>query len=240
MKNILRVKNNISHWFLALLIAALSWNSARAQDYSNFFSNNGSFEFGTSSPPLLFPDENSSLSTITGWRVSALGEFPMWLEDLNAQNGSRYLRLNASGGSTAGSSRASIRGYDFSHTPFTIGDMYELSFWAAGSANGDNNLRVTLTTTSLQIQEEFNVHTFTDINTGLNWNRYTVPFTATDYTMILGFLATDSSHPEQNGSVYLDNVSIIAVPEPTGAVLMLAAGLTLGIRRRRPILAMAC
>jgi hypothetical protein len=237
MKNILRVKNNISHWFLALLIAALSWNSARAQDYSDYFSNNGSFEFGSNSPPLLFSGSNTS-SVVTGWLLfGSNGQNPQWYDDANAQEGNRYISLRSNGGAGAGSSSATIDGYQISHTPFDIGQLYELSFWAAGGPAQNNFIRAAIGTGTSLLQTDIDVTDYTSAEfgalNGLEWNRYTIPFTATDSTIYMSVASPQSTAGGYQSVVYLDNFSIVAVPEPSGVLLVLTAGFVLGTRRRR-------
>lgn len=233
MKNTLKPKSRkISLAFLMLITGSLL-KSAHCQDYGDFFSNNGSFEFGSSPPPLSFPSSNSSLNTITGWRMSAQGIEPRWLEDVNAQDGSRYIRLRSTGGAGAGESAAVVDGTLISHTPFTIGEAYELAFWAAGGPAANNNLLVVLNQpyASLQIpaytQAEF------DALAGLEWAKYTVPFTATDPTMYFGVVSPASTQGGYQSIVYLDNFSIIGVPEPGSALLVMGAGLVLGRWRKR-------
>jgi hypothetical protein len=111
--------------------------------------------------------------------------------------------------------------------------MYELSFWAAGGAAPDNSLRITLATQQTEIQIPAYTQSEFDALGGLEWNKYIVPFTAVDTTMYLSVLSPNSTNPAFNSIVYLDNFFIVAVPEPSGVMLVLAAGLTLGIRRRR-------
>ena len=122
-----------------------------------------------------------------------------------------------------------------SHTPFTVGEMYELSFWAAGGANPDNFIRVSL---SGGLLFEFDMPTYTQAEfnalPGLEWSRYVVPFVATDTTMTLGMFATDSAKDGFAGTVYLDNFSITQVPEPGSALLVvMGGGLIFGVRRKR-------
>lgn len=237
MKNILKVKNTLKIWVLATISFNLMLKSAQTQDYSDFFSYNGSFEFGSSPPPLAFPSSNSSVNTITGWRMSAQGIQPRWLEDANAQDGSRYIRLRSTGGAGAGESEAIVDGSLISHTPFTIGDAYELAFWAAGGPAANNNLLVGLGVYPFNIEIPDYTQAEFDALTSLEWTRYTVPFTATDPTMYFAMVSPASTQGGYQSIVYLDNFSIVAVPEPGSVLMVLTAGLALGIRRRRPVLA---
>lgn len=228
---------SLGGWFLVTIVVALCPAISHAQDYSDFFSYNSSFELGSSAPPLVFPNNNSSVTTITGWTLSAGGQYPSWLEDADAQDGNRYIMLRSNGGAGAGSSGASIDGYSISPTPFTIGELYELSFWAAGGPAANNLVRVSLATTVNLIREDIALPTYTqaefDALTGLEWSRYTIPFTATDTTMHLSISSPSSTQGGYQSIVYLDNFSITQVPEPSSALLAAAGGLVLLTRRRR-------
>jgi hypothetical protein len=160
--------------------------------------------------------------------------YPLWLEDINAQNGNRYIRLRSAGGSGTTASFASVEGSEISHTPFTTGDVYELSFWAAGGASLNNTLLIGI---GSGIVEAFDIPDYTqaefDALPTLVWNRYSMNFIAPYSTFSLSAVSPDSTNPAFNSIVYLDNFSIVAVPEPSGVLLVLTAGLMLGIRHRR-------
>jgi hypothetical protein len=226
---------------LALALSGISSgllpDLAHSQDFSDFFSNNGSFEFGSSPPPLLFSGSNTS-SVVTGWLLfGSNGQYPRWNDDEDAQNGNRYISLRSNGGAGAGSSSATIDGYQISHTPFDIGQLYELSFWAAGGPAQNNFIRAAIGTGTSLLQTDIDVTDYTSAEfgalNGLEWNRYTIPFTATDSTIYMSVASPQSTAGGYQSVVYLDNFSIVAVPEPSGVLLVLTAGLVLGTRRRR-------
>jgi hypothetical protein len=234
MINILKPKIIALALALSGISSGLLPDLAHSQDFSDFFSNNGSFEFGSSPPPLSFPSSNSSVNTITGWTVYAGGITPRWLENSAAQDGNRYIELRSNGGSSSGDSGVSIEGGMISHTPFNIGDLYELSFWAAGGASPNNLLQLDL---SGGVREYFDIPDYTSAEfaalPGLEWNRYAYTFRAPFNSISLIVSSPDSTNPAYRSTVYLDNFSIVAVPEPSGVLLVLTAGLVLGTRRRR-------
>ena len=219
--------------FLAIIVVALSPLVAHAQDYSDFFSDNGSFEFGSSPPPLSFPSSNSTLNTITGWTFYAHGTYPQWFEDGDAQDGARYVMLRSSGGAGADDSGAHLTDYSMNRTPFTVGEVYVLSFWAAGGPAANNQLAVMIDST----QATFSIPTYTqaefDALLGLNWFYYSHTFTASSKLTDLYVFSPPSTQGGYQSIVFLDNFTLTQVPEPGSAVLAAAGGLVLLGRRKR-------
>ncbi len=215
----------------------------QAQDVNDFFSGNGSFELGPHVNPLTFDDGiNRGWSyQVPGWTMIAEGRSPQWIEGPEAQDGNRYIRLSSQGGVANLRSGAMIVGSEISHTPFTVGDAYELVFWAAGGVGSavGNLLTVNLKGNMprqqymlpIYSQEEF------DMLGGPLWTEYVIPFTAQIESPKLLFVAT-AINTGGSTSLYLDNISFRAVPEPGGALLVLVAGLTwlvVGRTRKRQL-----
>jgi hypothetical protein len=169
----------------------------------------------------------------------ASGRTVSWWEDPNAYEGERYIQLRSSGGSLPGSSSAR---FDFaiSPVPFTVGELYELRFWAAGgvATSGSNVLGVYLGGSFFGsgISQSISLPAYTqaefDALSGLQWQEYVIPFVAgsTSPEMIV----SANIPAVLASSMYLDNFSIRPVPEPSGALLLgTALGLSLFARRRR-------
>lgn len=225
---------------IAFLILASLGGSARAQDVNDFFSGNGSFELGPYVDPLTFSVDYShgTSDEIPGWKMVAIGSRARWMEGPEAQDGSYYLQLNSLGGTTTqNASRAMITGTEISHTPFTIGEVYELVFWASGGVGtaGVNLLYVNMAGDFAAqgyylphyTQAEF------DLQGGPQWAEYVIPFTAQVESPELKFTAMYDNSGGST-SLYLDNISFRPVPEPGSALLMLGAGgWLLGLGRRR-------
>jgi len=224
--------------FLFLL---LTCGVGQAQDVNDFFSGNGSFELGPYVNPLTFSGgANQGWSyEVPGWSMLAGGRSPEWIQGSAAQDGEHYIRLSSQGGSSGLFSSARIFGTEISHTPFTVSDQYELVFWAAGGV-GNSNSNVNILDISIggslgnqQVvlpmysQEEF------DGLAGPVWTEYVIPFTALVESPNLWMTA--STINSGSTSLYLDNVSFRAVPEPGSALLVVGAGLVwlMGVRSRR-------
>ncbi len=224
---------------LAILFFATTWASALSS--VDYFAGLGSFESGVTDPPLVFGGSFGSSTQIDGWRISASGSLPAWLENGQAEDGERHILLRSRGGSGAGSSSAR---FDFaiSPSPFTAGERYELVFWAAGgvATSAQSLLLVSLNPGGppgiggggiidlpRYTQAEF------DAFTELPWQEYVFGFTAGEFTPSL-VVGSEASNASGSASVYLDNFSIRPVPEPSGVLLVgVAAGVGLMRRRRR-------
>jgi len=213
--------------FLFLL---LTCGVGQAQDVNDFFSGNGSFELGPYVRPLTFSGgANQGWSyEVPGWSMLAGGRSPEWIEGPGAQDGERYIRLSSLGGSSNLFSSARIFGGDISHTPFTVGDQYELVFWAAGGV-GNANVNVLSVSLSGNLGQQLVVlpgYTQEEFGSldGPVWTEYVIPFTALVESTNLWLTA----RPDGSGgttSLYIDNVSFRAVPEPGSALLVVGAGL---------------
>jgi hypothetical protein len=204
---------------------------AQPVDYFNGF---GSFETSNPDAVLDFGGTNRSTS-IPGWVVNRSGSrftpFPQWQNNGQAQDQDRHLLLQSRGGSDPGSNSAL---FDFSISPvaLTPGELYELTFWAAGGLanSGVNLLQVRLSnSTRIDFEDPFLLPSATQVDT-LDWQEYTMSFIPNFPEVQLNLMALNSNG---GSNVYLDNFSLRVVPEPGGALLFaLSAGL-FGLRRMR-------
>jgi hypothetical protein len=232
------MKPSLIHFLATLALLALHSPASAATPYSSFFSDNGSFELGTGSPPLEFASNFSSTAEITGWSLYASGAVPMWLEDGNAQDGNRYIELSSVGGLASWTSSARIDSGFQNPGVFVAGESYELSFWGAGGIGSNNSVSLiwynSLGFNGQTVDIPDYTQTEFDALGGLEWVQYRVPFTATDSVMNLAVNMPTARTFGVNNTVYLDNFSIVAVPEPGGLMLALL-GLSACLVRRRPV-----
>lgn len=115
----------------------------------------------------------------------------------------------------------------------TVGQAYLLSFWL-GNADGLGNsnyllpsaLNLSINGGAAQSFSNSDSTTFT-----LNWKQFSTGFVATSASTTLSFLNATGVADAETG---LDDVMLIAAPEPATAALALAglAGLWLRVRRR--------
>ncbi len=204
-------------------------------DPVDYFAGFGSFETSDPDASLDFNGTNVS-NSIPGWRVFISGSrftpFPEWQNNGQAQDAERHLLLRARGGSDPGSTGAS---FDFSISPvaLTPGELYELTFWAAGGLNTMfpvNFLGVGVTnSTRIDFDDPYQIPVAQQIDT-LDWQKYSMTFipASSDVRLVLGSPIGSWS------SVYLDNFSLRLIPEPGSMLLLGTAAGFLGLRRRRP------
>jgi hypothetical protein len=220
---------------LALVLLGLGRAAHADPVFDSFFSNNGSFEFGSAAPPLTFSSSFSTSTQITGWTMVAGGSQPQWLDDPNAEAGNRYIELNTIGGLAGWSSGAQIiNGF----AAFNVGSHYIMNFWAAGGVGVNNFLNLAFGSTTTAESYNLSVPSYTqaefDALPSLQWSPYSVEFTAGDTTMNFNIFALNSGVLGQNSTIYLDNFSIAAIPEPGSMVLIGLVGvMALCSRRRR-------
>ena len=222
-------------WLLLMfLFARVTAAQEAAVDY---FAGLGSFEVGEFRP--LFANTSERASTvIPGWRVRRIDSGSAgWLEGSAAQDGSRYLGLGARSGSFNGDSAIQFD-FSLSPIPFTVGELYELSFWAAGgvATSGFNRIAVFGTLFELPAYTE---EEFAALNGQLEWLEFSVTATAfnEDFNNFQGWTDLVNLRSAGGGgssSVYFDNFSLRLVPEPSGLLLVgVAAGFGLMRRRKR-------
>jgi hypothetical protein len=213
-----------------LALAALSALATQAQA-QNLISNGG-FE-----TPVTVGGSSSTLAsgstTITGWQV--VGPNILLLNtgytepnvSFAAHSGLNSVDLTGAGnvGPTAGITQT---------VATTIGQAYLLSFWL-GNADGSGNssyllpsaLNLSINGGAAQAFSNSDTTTFT-----LNWKQFSTGFVATGTSTTLGFLNATGATDSEAG---LDDVVLVAVPEPATAALALAglAGVWMRVRRRR-------
>mgnify|MGYP001358372759 CR=1 FL=1 len=200
----------------------------------DYFNGLGSFETNNPNDLLDFGGTNRSTS-IPGWIVNRSGSrftpFPQWQNNGQAQDQDRHLLLESRGGSDPGSNTAL---FDFSISPvaLTPGELYELTFWAAGGlANSRVNLlQVRLSnSTRIDFEDPIVLPSATQVDT-LDWQEFTMTFIPNFPEVQLNLMALNSNG---GSNVYLDNFSLRPVPEPGSALLLAAAAGAVGFRRRR-------
>ena len=223
---IIAVGNALCAW---ALLALASTSQAEPAD---FFAGFGSFETSNPDAFLDFGGRGTS-NSIPGWRVFKSGAlFPGWSNSGRAQDGDRHLVLRSEGGSSPEWTGAT---FDFSISPvaFTPGELYELTFWAAGGLNTFipvNFLGVDVSnSTRIEFDDPIEIPVANQIDT-LDWQRYSMTFApkGSEVRLTLG------SPTDSWSTVFIDNFSIRHIPEPGSMVLMGVAVAFLGLRRRRP------
>ena len=170
---------------------------------------NGSFENGAN--PGLFQTINAGSTVITGWTVSQ-GTIDYKGTLWQASEGSRSLDL--SGGNDGGIQQTFNT---------TVGETYRVTFDLAGNTFTSptiKDMRVSAGGSSA----DFSFDTTGKSNSNMGWLSKSWDFTANSTTTTLEFISLSNSFA---GPV-LDNVSVIAVPEPSSVLGLLSLGV-LGI-----------
>ena len=204
-------------------------------DPVDYFAGFGSFE--TSNPDAFLNFNGTNISTsIPGWVVFKSGPpapFPQWQNNGQAQDGDRHLLLRSVGGSDP---RWTLARFDFSISPvaLTPGELYELTFWAAGgvATSGKNHLGVQVSnSTRIDFEDPFVLPVATQVDT-LDWRQYSMTFIPEGQDVLLTIRAREIN-AGGTSSMYLDNFDLRHIPEPGSMVLLGVAAGVLGLRRRR-------
>ena len=103
----------------------------------------------------------------------------------------------------------------------TVGDQYELSFYTASTSVNPNALDVSLGGTQLGTVAAVG---------GATWGQQMFNFTATSSSMLLNFVWDANAYANRAS---IDNVVVVAVPEPSTYALMGLGALALVVAYRR-------
>lgn len=182
---------------------------------------NGSFENPTLNVNQWVLYTPGTIPAGFGWKL--LSGQSIELQHVNAAgqpaaDGNQFVELDSNGSSAIYQDVATV-----------AGQQYELSWYFSGrqgTAATENKLGVYVNTPLVA------TCTKAGEKSGTNFSRYSYVFSATDDTTRIAF--ADLGTPSDSLGTYLDNVRLVAIPEPAflqfGALLGLSA---FGLRRRR-------
>lgn len=191
---------------------------------------NGSFETGT---PVQMNDNNDAASqqlfdgdatALPGWTVT--GHDIAWIGvgnpfGLNASEGTNFLDLTGwqRGGYAAGA------GVEQTISTVT-GQSYTLSFDLGNSTNYNFGAHNALTVSAGSLSQA--LVTSTTFNSTNSWDHYALTFVAQSASTTIGFTGYQATY-----YIGLDNVAVVAVPEPETYALLLAGMGVIGAMARR-------
>ncbi|MEM6331260.1 MAG: DUF642 domain-containing protein [Planctomycetota bacterium] len=203
---------------LAMLVA---FGPAAAEQISN-----GSFELAQQSGPTRV-----STTQIVDWVDDGAGfnlleQGPNGVSFVGAQDGTQFVSFGHNG--QTGSTLSQVFATD-------AGVVYTVSFWtrAIQVGNPADPQVLEATVSSGQFKGQSTLGTLqADVQSTDAWVQSTFTFAATGATATLAFSDIVGGSPD---NIALDNVSVVAVPEPATAALTLAAAGLACTRRRRPV-----
>ncbi|MEO7100831.1 MAG: choice-of-anchor C family protein [Luteolibacter sp.] len=168
---------------------------------------------------------------ITGWTVNTVNIDWVSSNLWNASDGNYLIDMNGDPGD-AGSFQTVI--------PTTIGSTYRVSFDISGfvTPNSSSNPK-TMETQAGGVTTFFSL----DVSVSTFPEPYALPFTLPWTSRSFDFVATSTSStvifasliPNEGSGMFLDNVSIEAVPESSSVALLAAGAVGLALRRKRQI-----
>lgn len=200
-------------WKCCLVIAVISAGLVLGARAQNLIAN-GSFESGTGTDIdnwTLIP--TAAAGTAADY-PSAFGISPY---------GPRFLAFNAGGGTPGGSATQDFGALDGTTT-------YQLSFvYGAIGTTGSQTLQVTINTTSAPLPAQMYTVATPSLDLGMVWQRATFTFVGTLNQVPSGITFADLSTGSLIGDsdLVVDDVSLMAVPEPRSLLWVGGAALAL-------------
>jgi len=183
----------------------------------------GSFEIPGHDGPLFKTVENSS-TEIIGWTVNTTNidwaKAAVW----NPSQGDYSIDLNGTPGGPGGIQTV---------IPTTVGTTYRVTFdIGAFIASGNTTNPKTFETSAAGVTTQFSLSTtdtFVTLPLSVTWTSRTFDFVAIATSSTVSFVSTVAT---ESAGILLDNVSVVAIPEP-GSMTIAALWLTLASLRRR-------
>jgi choice-of-anchor C domain-containing protein len=176
---------------------------------------NGSFEEGAFNSANAFNTIGNGNSAITGWTVG--GDSVDWIGTYwQPQDGTHSIDLAGNNPGTLSQSFAT-----------TFGQAYLVQYWMAGNPDGAPTVKTLNANVIVNVPASFNDTGFDKLNMG--WVLKSFSFVANGTTSTLTFVDTDTG---PYGPA-LDNVSVVAVPEPATWAMMILGFFGIGFMAYR-------